>query len=155
MKKMVGRLIMMGVAAVLFLGLGAGRASADDKSDAIKIVKAAVAFYKVNGMEKTLDALNDPKGPFAKGELYGFAFDENAVMLANSATPEKLGQNMTDIPDSKGKKFRKEFIEVAKRDGSGWVDYTFLNKKTAAEEHKSSYVEKAGELIIGCGIYKK
>jgi cytochrome c len=155
MNKLMSKLVRLGLAAALFLGLNAGLAGADDKSDAIKIVKDAVAFYKINGMEKTLDALNDTKGPFVKGELYGFAFDENVVMLANSSAPEKLGENMTDVPDSRGKKFRKEFIEVAKRDGSGWVDYTFLNKKSAKEEYKSSYVEKAGELIIGCGIYKK
>jgi cytochrome c len=155
MNRLIGKTIGLGVAILLLTGLCAGLASADDKSDAVKIVKDAVAFYKINGMEKTLDALNDPKGPFVKGELYGFAFDENVVMLANSSAPDKLGQNMTDVPDSKGKKFRKEFIEVAKKDGSGWVEYTFLNKVTAKEERKSSYVEKAGELIIGCGIYLK
>jgi hypothetical protein len=35
------------------------------------------------------------------------------------------------------------------------VDYTLWNPKSYAEELKTSYVEKAGELIIGCGIYKK
>jgi signal transduction histidine kinase len=130
-------------------------AYADDRADAISMVKDAVVMYKASGLEKTLDALNDPKGQFVKGALYVFAFDENGTLLANATAPDKVGQNLLEVPDSKGKKFRKEFIELAKKDGSGWVDYTILNPKTKTEELKTSYIEKVGDLIVGCGIYKK
>lgn len=130
-------------------------AFADEKAEAVKMVKDAVALYKASGMEKTLDALNDPKGQFVKGSLFVFAFDENGTLLANATAPDKVGQNLLEVPDSKGKKFRKEFVELAKSAGSGWVDYTNINPKTKLDEPKSSYIEKAGELIIGCGIYKK
>lgn len=152
MKKVVSAMMVLMMSAIL---LCSATAHADDKTDAVKMVKDAVALYKANGMEKTLDTLNDPKGQFVKGALYVFAFDENGTLLANATAPDKVGQNLLEVPDSKGKKFRKEFIEVAKKDGSGWVDYTILNPKSKAEELKTSYVEKAGELIIGCGIYKK
>jgi len=152
MKKFVSAMMLMMMSAIL---LWSATAHADDKTDAVKMVKDAVALYKANGMEKTLDALNDPKGQFVKGALYVFAFDENGTLLANATAPDKVWQNMLEVPDSKGKKFRKEFIEAAKKDCSGWVDYTILNPKSKAEELKTSYVEKAGELIIGCGIYKK
>jgi len=152
MKKFVSAMMLMMMSAIL---LWSATSHADDKTDAVKMVKDAVALYKANGMEKTLDALNDPKGQFVKGALYVFAFDENGTLLANATAPDKVGQNLLEVPDSKGKKFRKEFIEAAKKDGSGWVDYTILNPKSKAEELKTSYVEKAGELIIGCGIYKK
>lgn len=152
MKTVVSKMMVLVMSALL---LCAAVAQADDKADAVKMVKEAVALYKASGMEKTLDALNDPKGQFVKGTLYAFAFDENGTLIANATAPDKIGQNLLEVPDSKGKKFRKEFIEVAKKDGSGWVDYTIINPKTKVEELKTSYVEKAGELIIGCGIYKK
>lgn len=152
MKKVISTMMVLMISAIL---LCAAVAHADEKADAVKMVKDAVALYKAGGMEKTLDALNDPKGQFVKGALYAFAFDESGTLLANATAPDKIGQNLLDVPDSKGKKFRKAFIELAKKDGSGWVDYTIINPKTKLEELKTSYVEKAGDLIIGCGIYKK
>jgi len=152
MKKVVSTMMVLMMSVLL---MGAAVAHADDKADAVKMVKDAVALYKASGLEKTLDALNDPKGQFVKGTLFVFAFDENGTLLANATAPEKVGQNLLEVPDSKGKKFRKEFVELAKKDGSGWVDYTNINPKTKLDEPKTSYIEKAGELIIGCGIYKK
>lgn len=147
---------LLGFVAVCFaLIVSVSVARADDKENAVKMVKEATAFYNANGLEKALDALNDPKGQFVKGALYVFAFDENGTLVANATAPDKVGQNLLDVPDSKGKKFRREIVELAKKDGSGWVDYTILNPKSKAEELKTSYVEKAGELILGCGIYKK
>lgn len=140
---------------VMVMAFSATSARADEKAEAVRMVKEAVALYQASGMEKTLDALNDPKGQFVKGSLFVFAFDENGTLLANATAPEKVGQNLLEVPDSKGKKFRKEFVELAKKEGSGWVDYTNINPKTKQDEPKTSYIEKAGELIIGCGIYKK
>ena len=151
MKTVVSTMMVLMMSTILMCAA----AHADEKGDAVKLVKDAVALYKASGMEKALDALNEPKGQFVKGALYAFAFDENGTLLANATAPDKVGQNLLDVPDSKGKKFRKEFIELAKKNGSGWVDYTIINPKTKMEELKTSYVEKAGELIIGCGIYKK
>jgi signal transduction histidine kinase len=130
-------------------------AIADDKADAVKMVKDAVAFYKGNGMEKTLDVLNDPKGQFIKGNLYVFAYDLSGTMMANVAKPELVGQNVIDVPDSDGKKFRQEIIDTAKKSGSGWVDYKTIHPKTKLIEQKTSYFERIDELVLSCGIYKK
>ena len=152
MKKLVLLVQLVAICAVLF---AAPMVRADEKAEAVKMVKAAAAYLNANGLEKALDAFNDLKGEFSKGELYVFAFDPTGVMLANPAKPDLVGQNVLDVPDVTGKKFRREFIEVAKRDGSGWVDYKILNPKTKAIEAKTSYIEKSGEVILGCGIYKK
>ncbi len=146
----------MGAVAVCFaLLVSASVVRADEKDDAVKMVKDAAAFYKANGLEKALDALNDPKGQFVKGSLYVFAYDLNGTLIANATAPDKIGQNILEVPDSKGKKFRKEIIERAKKEGSGWVDYTIINPKSKVEEQKASYFEISGEMVLGCGIYKK
>lgn len=152
-KSLVSLLGAVAVCVALIVSVSVARA--DDKEEAVRMVKEAAAFYNANGLEKALDALNDPKGQFVKGALYVFAFDESGTLVANATAPDKVGQNLLDVPDSKGKKFRREIVELAKKDGTGWVDYTILNPKSKAEELKTSYVEKAGELILGCGIYKK
>jgi len=99
--------------------------------------------------------LNDPKGQFVKGALYVFAYDLNGTMMANTAKPALVGQNVLDVPDADGKKFRREIIDIAQKNGSGWVDYKTLHPKTKAMEQKTTYFEKADDLVFACGIYKK
>lgn len=143
----------------LFLGIvlvcSATSAYADEKEDAVKMVKDAVAFYKANGMEKTLDVLNDPKSQFTVGNLYVFAYDLNGTMMANTAKPALVGQNVIDVPDADGKKFRRDIIDIAQKSGSGWVDYKTIHPKTKLTEQKTTYFEKIEDLVFACGIYKK
>ena len=82
---MKSKAIRFGLALVVLMSLTAGFAGADDKVVAVKMVKDAVALYKESGLEKTLDAINDPQGIFFEGELYVFAFDGNGVLLANDS----------------------------------------------------------------------
>jgi len=122
--------------------------------EAKKMVEQAVAYVKAKGQETALKELNKPKGKFVKGELYVFAYDLNAVMKAHPVDPKLVGKNLMNEPDSKGKLFRKEIVELAKTTGSGWVDYTYLNPVSKQEESKTTYIQKAGDLIICCGAYK-
>jgi cytochrome c len=140
---------------VLLATLSSASACFADGNEAVQLVKAAAAYYQANGMEKTLDALNDAKGQFVKGDLYVFAYDVEGNMLANSLKQSLVGQNVIDVPDSKGKKFRREIVERAKKGESGWVDYVAQHPKTKEMELKTTYFEKAGDLVLGCGTYKK
>ena len=122
--------------------------------EAKKMVEQAVAYVKANGQEKALKEFNKPKGKFVKGEMYVFAYNLNAVMMAHPVNPKLIGKNLFDEPDSKGKFFRREVVELAKTKGSGLVDYTYLNPVTKQEEPKTTYIQKTGDLIICCGAYK-
>jgi signal transduction histidine kinase len=48
----------------------------------------------------------------------------------------------------------QEMVKVAKEKGSGWVDFKWPNPVTKAVEAKSGYVERAGDLLVGSGVYK-
>ncbi len=138
----------------LGLALSAVVSYAADREDAKTLVKRAAAFVKYQGKEKALAEISTPKGMFDKGELYVFAYDLQGVMLAHHKNPSLIGQNLTNVPDTEGKLFRKEIVEKAKSHGSGWVDYVYLNPETNKQEHKSTYFEKVGDIIVCCGIYK-
>ena len=122
--------------------------------EAKKMVEEAVAYVKANGEEKAVKEFNKPKSKFVKGELYVFAYDLNGVVVAHPVLPQNIGKDFLNTPDSKGKLFRKEAVELMKTKGSGFVDYTFLNPVTKKEEPKTTYYQKTGGLIIGCGAYK-
>lgn len=122
-------------------------------SEAKKLVEKAVAYVKANGEEKAIKEFNNPKGEFVKGDLYVFALDPKGVLLANVNLTKLVGTNIYNMPDSKGKLNRKEMVDLANSEGSGWVTYHQLNPKNKKDEAKISYVQKVGNLIVGCGAY--
>ncbi|MGO9015839.1 MAG: cache domain-containing protein [Dissulfurispiraceae bacterium] len=153
----MGRIAKISVIMAVLISLMVAFASvsfADDKEMAVALVKKAVAYYKANGMDKALDEFMKPGGQFVQGDLYIFVYDLKGTMLAH---PNRalVGQNLIDKPDSKGKMFRKDIIDIAKTAGSGWVDYVYTNPKTLEDEAKTTYFEKIEDLVICCGIYKK
>jgi signal transduction histidine kinase len=130
------------------------KATSDKKAEAIALVEKAAAFVSEHGKEKGLAEMNKPGGQFDKGELYVFVLDLNGVMAAQPKNPKAVGEKLIDKPDNKGKLFRKEIIEKAKTEGSGWVDYFYLNPKTGKEEDKTTYLKRVGDLVICCGVYR-
>ena len=148
MKKIIAVVIVAGISLFAVL------AHASDRDEAKTLVKNAAAYVKYQGKEKAIAEISTPKGMFDKGELYVFAYDLQGVMLAHPKNPALIGQNLINVPDVEGKLFRKEIVERAKSQGSGWVDYVYLNPETNKQEHKTTYFQKEGDIIICCGIYK-
>jgi cytochrome c len=132
-----------------------GLAYAGGLEDAKALVKRAAAYVKYQGKEKAIAEITKPRGMFDTGELYVFAYDLQGVMLAHPKNPELIGKNLIDVPDSDGRLFRKEIVEKAKVKGSGWVDYIYLNPETKRMEHKTTYIQKVGDIIICCGAYQE
>jgi signal transduction histidine kinase len=144
------------IAVFIVIGLFsfAGLSYAADKDDAKDLVKRAAAYVKYLGKEKALAEISKPRGMFDKGETYVFAYDLQGVIVAHPKNTALIGQNMIAVPDIEGKLFRKEIVEKAKSIGSGWVDYVYLNPETNVQEHKTTYIQKAGDIILCCGVYK-
>jgi cytochrome c len=123
--------------------------------EAVAMVKKAVAYMKENGKEKAFaEFSNTSNSQFHDRDLYLFVYDFNGTAVTHGNNPKMVGKNLLDMKDNDGKFIIKSFIEVANGKGKGWVDYKWPNPVTKAVESKSSYIEKADGLIIGCGIYK-
>jgi cytochrome c len=147
MKKNIVFLMVIGLSSFAVLSHAA------DRDDAKAFVKRAAAYVKYQGKEKAVAEINTPKGMFDKGELYVFAYDLQGVMVAHPKNPALIGQNLIAVPDAEGKLFRKEIVEKARSKGSGWVDYVYLNPETNRQEHKTTYFQKIGDIILCCGVY--
>ncbi len=148
MKKAIAFLVVIGLCSCALLSYAA------DRDDAKALVKRAAAYVKYQGKEKALAEISTPKGMFDQGELYVFAYNLQGVMLAHPKNPSLIGQNLIAVPDTEGKLFRKEIVEKAKSQGSGWVDYVYLNPETNKQEHKTTYFQKVDDIILCCGVYK-
>ncbi len=75
------------------------------------------------------------------------------MIVAHPKNPKLIGKNLLEVTDPDGKYFRKEIQEVAKTKGKGWVDYKYTNPENKKVEPKTTYLKKAGDLIICCGVY--
>jgi len=122
--------------------------------EAIALVKKAVTLIKEQGAEKAYAEISNPKGAFVDRDLYAFVFDTKAIVLAHGANAKLIKKDLSELRDADGKYFLKALIELANTKGKGWVDYKWLNPTTKAIEQKSTYIEKVGDVIVGCGIYK-
>jgi cytochrome c len=152
------RLVAM-ILGVSFLVLMAGNitlaAQFGTAAEAEALVKKAVQLIKTEGKEKAFVEINNPKGKFVDRDLYIFVYDMTGKCVAHGFNQKMIGKDLIEMKDKDGKYFVKERIEIAKTKGKGWQDYEFTDPITKKIEHKSAYVEKLDDLIIGCGIYKR
>lgn len=122
--------------------------------DAKRFVEKAIAFYRVNGRAVALAEFSNPHGRFVEGELYLFVLDSTGVMLAHGVNSKYVGKDFYRIVDSDGKTFIKDIVDTANTEGSGWVEFKWVNPLTKTERSKTVYFEQTNGTIICSGIYQ-
>ncbi|MEB0140582.1 MULTISPECIES: cache domain-containing protein [unclassified Undibacterium] len=142
------------LSALLSLPLSASAQSKGDEAAALALVKKAVEYVKTNGRESSLKEFSKPQGSFSDRDLYIFAIDLQGKMVAHGAIKNIIDKNVLEMKDADGKFLFKTMLEMAATKGSGWLQYKWPNPLTKSVDAKSTYIEKYGELIIGCGVYK-
>jgi len=125
------------------------------REQAIALVRRGIAHLRAVGPDRAFADFSDPSGHFVQGELYLVALDMRCILRAHGGNRALVGNDDSQLADADGKRFSAEFVNVARTRGQGWVDYRFMNPKRRVIEPKSSYVERAGEYVIACGIYRR
>ena len=125
---------------------------------AVSIVKAqydrsqAGELPEADAKALALQALNDMR---YRGKEYLFAIDTSGLMLMHPIAKKLVGHNQLALSDPNGKKIFIEMIEVAKANGSGFVDYLWPRAGSEEPVQKLSHVDsfKPWGWIVGTGIY--
>lgn len=120
---------------------------------AMALVRQGIAHLRQHGPKKAFADFNRRDGGFVEGDCYLLVFDKSCFMHANGGDPTLAGRNHADFRDVDGKLMTRECIEVARSRGNGWVDYRWNNPKVGRVQRKSTFVERAGDYVIGCGVY--
>jgi cytochrome c len=140
-------------ASVMALGT-AHAADQGTAPEAEALVKKAVAFIKANGNDKAYEEFTNGK-QFKDRDLYIFAYDFAGKNLAHGANPKLVGKDLSGLKDPDGKMILPPLVEIAKTKGKGWSEsFKFRNPVTEKMEPKVVYVERVGDVFLGCGIYK-
>jgi cytochrome c len=150
--------ILVALVLGMFLAMGVNAVQAADtgtKDEAVAMVKKAIEFIKANGNDKAFNEISNPKGQFVDRDLYVVVYDMNGKCLAHGANQKMVGRDLIDNKDVDGKEFMKERVEMMKKEASGWQNYKFRNPVSNQIEPKAMYLERSGDLIVGCGVYSQ
>ena len=120
------------------------------------IVNRASALVAKRG-KLAFDDLRDPTGPFVFMDTYVFVESTDGVELVNAAQPSLEGRNLMDLRDLKGKALVRDEIELAMKNGSGWLDVYWYKPGSNTPGRKRTFVKKVESgtdtFIVGSGIY--
>jgi signal transduction histidine kinase len=120
--------------------------------------KEAAAMVNEKGVGAAVEEINKKNGKFVWADTYVFLMDLDGKMLAHPMSPALIGKNVLDMKDkgTPGKLLFKEFVEVAKGKGEGWVDYMWINPGDPSPRKKVTYIYRVPgkDLFVGAGIYE-
>lgn len=139
-----------------FVGLALSAAAADfatpKEAEAlvVKLVKAVAANKAEAFKEVTAKNLK-----WTHGDLYPWVIDTQALVLAHGANDKLVGKALLELEDADGKQFVKEMVQSTVTKGKSWTDYKWSDPVTKKVLPKSAYCEKAGELLVCAGVYKR
>ncbi len=143
-------------ALLLAASAGAACAAEPTEKDAIAMAERGAAFMKAHGKDAMLKKISAKDPDFVQGSLYIDMRDINTgIVLAHPINPSLIGKDLTDVPDASGKRYRRQIIELAAKQGHGWVDYQYKNPGTGKIEPKTTYILRVGDAVLEAGIYKK
>lgn len=156
-------------AALVSFATPAGAANAVDKPEAKftvyrsepgkakAMLERAVEYMNGNSTERAFAAFNNQRGSFHENDLYVFVVGmRDGIMHAHGGAPEGIvGEPVLDLKDAQGKPIIREMLQVVEREGSGKVDYVWLNRMTNRVENKTSMVTRVGDYLLGVGYYAK
>lgn len=119
------------------------------------LVNRAVDSPRTNGRGQALAAINDPKGPFVRNDLFVWGESMDGTVLADPFWKEGIGKNFLDFSDPNGMKTTKVGI-AAMRNGTGFSHTLFQDTSAngTAWIPKLVYMKAVDDSWwIGGGIY--
>ncbi|MBF0443394.1 MAG: cache domain-containing protein [Oligoflexales bacterium] len=134
--------------AAVTLEAGPSKAS---MGECVVKVKEVVDLIKLKGNDEAIKQINE--GKFSWKDSYVFIINTDGVTMGHPERKDHIGKNQIDLKDSNGLFFIKKFIEVAREKNEGWVTYMWPKPGEKTPSKKSTFVKKAGNLIVGAGIY--
>jgi len=156
------KIAIAGIAILLCLGL-AGNVLAESatKDECIAKTKEAAKMINEKGLDAGVAELNKKDGKFVWKDSYVFLVEFDGKVLAHPMSPALIGKNVNDMKDksedpAKAKLLFKEFSELAKSKGEGWVGYMWSNPGDPKPRKKISHIFRVPgkDMYTAAGIWE-
>ncbi|MBN1762492.1 MAG: transporter substrate-binding domain-containing protein [Methanomicrobia archaeon] len=143
-----------------YIGVECARQPISDEAVIRLVNLTAVAI--ASDAPGTFQKISAGEHPYKDGTnpaLYVFVYDTNVTMVAHAANIRLVGENYRGKTDVSGKPFRDEIVAGALANGTGWVDYIYINPAETDLYYKKTYYQlvrgsDAREYVVCGGTYK-
>ncbi len=123
--------------------------------EAMALVQRAQTLIAQRGLAGASAELHSAEAGFVDRDLYVFVIDRQGQYRLHGAKPAAEGQRVHTVPGIDGDRFVRDAWAAAEA-GGGWIDYSIVQPTTGAVLPKvSRIVPLAGDLLLGCGIYRQ
>jgi cytochrome c len=148
------RLIVSGLTVLLVVFLAGNVLAMTPEEECIAKCTAAAHFVKEKGLDAAIAMINKIDGPFVSKNTFVILFRLDGVVLAHPLKPWSRGVSRLEDKDSAGKAYYKEYVEVAKTKGSGWVEHMWTSPDNQ-EFKKRTYVLRVEgkDLAVAAGYF--
>lgn len=121
--------------------------------EAVALVEQAAQLHGRCAPEVFLRTLSDPAQAYCDRDMYVFVLDASGAYLAFGGNPARVGTRVQDVAGVDGERLLADIIAQAER-GPGWVEYDYVHPTNGSIQTKMSFVQRAGNGYLGCGVYK-
>jgi Single Cache domain 2 len=146
------RILIVGFAALLMTRSGQAAEPATPE-EAKALAEKAAAHFRDAGPNRAVADFIDPAGGYVDRELFVVVYDPDNRVLGSYGVPALRGKDATLLKDVEGNEFGKAIINVAKSQGSGWVEYRMTNPLTRKVGLKRSWVIGVDNYVLLVGAF--
>ncbi len=127
-----------------------------EKDFIVDEVNDAAALIEQKG-RAAFDELRDKTGSFVFLDTYVFVDTPDGTEVVNGGFPGIEGKNIMDFKDVNGEYLVRDYINLALKNGEGWVKYFWPKPGSDKPFEKYTYVKKVKygneTFIVGSGAY--
>jgi polar amino acid transport system substrate-binding protein len=127
---------------IIYRNLGVGCARRSYADEAVTALVNTTAGAIGTNAPDTFRRINAREAPYrdpADPALYVFVYDTNATMVAHAENIQLVGTSYRGKTDVTGRPFRDEIVAGALTNGTGWVEYVYLNPVQPNLYYKTTY----------------
>lgn len=142
--------------AAMFVAAPVAAQESATKEECVVTCHEAASYIQNHDLQKAIEVIGDPKGPFVWKDSYVFLMDLNGKMLAHPFKPELTKKkHVLLITDPTGKALFVHFVNLARNNREGWVDYMWPKPGKTTPQKKITYIYRIPEteLFVGAGVY--
>jgi len=155
------KLVLGCMVLIVFSGIGtvAFAEESATRAEVIEMCKAAGEML-LQDKDAAIAEIGNKNGKFVWKNTYVFLMNMDGRMLAHPMIPQLTEkENLLDVTDKNPKNPKKifvEFIDIAQKNGDGWLWYMWPKPNDRTPVDKFTYIHRVGhtDMFVGAGIYK-
>ena len=149
--------LLSGSAAIVYLACVAGGACAAGQAEreAIAMAERGAALIKAKGKEEMMKRIHAHDPDFFQGALTMDMRDlYTGIVLADAANPALAGKALAQGPEANSP-YPRQVIELAQRDGKGWIATPYRDPASGRNALKTTYVLRVDDVVLQADIRRQ